>query len=127
MQAPHAVNGRTRLTREALKSPRAAAIAGILFAILFTICVVLIRLSIPEELSGSATGERLRGNSPAVSLALTLLPLLPFAGIAFPWFIGVIRDRLVELEDQLFATVFIGSGLLFLAMMFVAAAVAGGS
>ena len=51
---------------------------------------------------------------------------MPFAGIAFLWFIGVLRDRLGELEDRFFATVFLGSGLLFLAMPFASAAVAGG-
>jgi hypothetical protein len=44
----------------------------------------------------------------------------------FLWFIGVLRDRLGELEDRFFATVFFGSGLLFLAMLFASAAVAGG-
>ena len=42
------------------------------------------------------------------------------------WFIGVVRDRLGEYEDRFFATVFLGSGLLFLAMLFDATAVAGG-
>jgi hypothetical protein len=41
------------------------------------------------------------------------LYLVPFAGIAFLWFIGVLRDRLGELEDRFFATVFFGSGLLY--------------
>ena len=54
------------------------------------------------------------------------LNLVPFAGIAFLWFIAVLRDRLGKLEDQFFATVFLGSGLLFLGMMFVAASAAGG-
>jgi hypothetical protein len=54
------------------------------------------------------------------------LNLVPFAGIAFLWFIGVLRDRIGEREDRFFATVFLGSGLLFVAMMFVAAAVGGG-
>jgi hypothetical protein len=58
-----------------------------------------------------------------VSLALSLLP---FAGIAFVWFIGVVRDRLGHLEDQFFSTVFLGSGLLFLAMTFASAALVGG-
>ncbi len=53
------------------------------------------------------------------------LNLVPFAGIAFLWFIGVLRDRIGEREDRFFATVFLGSGLLFVAMMFVAVAVAG--
>jgi hypothetical protein len=37
---------------------------------------------------------------------------VPFAGIAFLWFIGMLRDRLGEFEDRFFATVFFGSGLL---------------
>ena len=52
--------------------------------------------------------------------------MVPFAGIAFLWFIGVLRDRLGEFEDRFFSTVFLGSGLLFLAMLFASAAVAGG-
>ena len=59
----------------------------------------------------------------SIDLALNLLP---FAGIAFLWFIGVVRDRLGEHEDRFFATVFLGSGLLFLAMLFASAAMAGG-
>jgi hypothetical protein len=39
--------------------------------------------------------------------------------------IGIIRDRLGDLEDRFLATVFLGSGLLFLAMSFVSAASAG--
>jgi hypothetical protein len=38
----------------------------------------------------------------------------------------VLRDRIGAHEDRFFATVFLGSGLLFVGMMFVAAAVAGG-
>jgi hypothetical protein len=54
------------------------------------------------------------------------LDLVPFAGISFLWFVGVLRDRLGVLEDRFFATVFLGSALLFLAMLFIAATVAGG-
>ena len=61
--------------------------------------------------------------SKTISLVLNLLS---FAGIAFLWFIAVVRDRLGALEDRFFATVFLGSGLLFIAMTFVAATVAGG-
>jgi hypothetical protein len=111
------------LTRQALRTPRAAAVAGIIFAVLFTISLVLIRLAIPEELSGTNTAAWLQGNTTSITLALTLVP---FAGIAFLWFIGVVRDRLGKSEDQFFSTVFFGSGLLFLAMMFASAAIAGG-
>src|SRR5438874_6333639 len=103
------------LTRQAIRTPRAAAVAGIIFAVLITISLVLIRLAIPEELSGTNTAAWLQGNTTTLTLALTLVP---FAGIAFLWFIGVVRDRMGALEDQFFSTVFFGSGLLFLAMMF---------
>ncbi len=53
------------------------------------------------------------------------LGLMPFAGIAFLWFIGVIRDLLGDFEDRFFSTVFFGSGILFLAMVFVSCGVAG--
>ncbi len=111
------------LTRQALKTPRAAAVAGIVFAVLITTSIVLIRLAIPEELSGTNIAAWLQRNTATVSLALTLVP---FAGIAFLWFMGVVRDRLGTLEDQFFSTVFFGSGLLFLAMMFASAAITGG-
>ncbi len=110
----------TDLTRQRLKTPRAAAIAGILFALLLGTVQVLIRLSIPTD--PSDTGAWLAGQARTISLALSLMP---FAGIAFLWFMGVVRDRLGHLEDQFFSTVFFGSGLLYLGMAFVSAAVAG--
>jgi hypothetical protein len=109
------------LTRQRLKSPRAAALAGILFSVLFIASLVLIRISVPFD--PLETGGWLSSNVKMVGLALNLIP---FSGIAFLWFIGVVRDRFGEYEDRLFATVFFGSGLLFLAMMFTAAGIAGG-
>jgi hypothetical protein len=114
---------RPRLSGRSLKTPRAAAAAGIIFAILFTTSVGLIRLAIPETLEGEEATAWLQTGADRVRLGLTLAP---FAGIAFLWFMGVIRDRLGRLEDQFFSTVFYGSGLLFLAMVFASAAVAGG-
>lgn len=109
-------------TRRKMETPRAAAIAGILFALLYGGSLILIRLSIPTDLTveGSAW---LDANYKMVTLALNMIP---YAGIAFLWFIGVIRDQLGDLEDRFFATVFLGSGLLFLALTFVGAALAGG-
>ena len=57
---------------------------------------------------------------------LACLNLLPFAGIASLWFIAVVRNRLAALEDRFFATVFLGSRLLYVAMVFTSAALAGG-
>jgi len=109
------------LTNERLKTPRAAGLAGILFAVLFSGSIVLVRLSVPPDVADH--GAWLRERAGSVSLALSLVP---FAGIAFLWFMGVVRDRIGFLEDQFFSTVFFGSGLLFLAMTFVSAALAGG-
>ena len=114
---------RVDVARQAIRTPRAAAVAGIVFTVLFTISMVLMRLAIPEELSGSNTASWLQGNTTTLTLALTLVP---FSGIAFLWFMGVVRDRLGKMEDQFFSTVFSGSGLLFLAMVFASAAIAGG-
>jgi MFS family permease len=108
------------LTRENLKSHRAAAIAGILFSIILILVFWLLRISVPDD--PQEPGSWLKSESTSVSLTVNLVP---FAGIAFLWFIGVLRDRLGEREDKFFATVFFGSGLLFLAMLFAAAAVAG--
>jgi len=111
---------RSPLIRERMKTPRAAAIAGILFSVLLAASLVLLRTSAP-----ATTQERQISfvtNADTVALALNLVP---FAGIAFLWFIGVVRDRLGAYEDRFFATVFLGSGISFLAMFFTAAAVAG--
>ena len=106
-----------------LRTPRAAAVAGIIFSVLLITALVLLRISVPAnpEVAGAWLSDSGRRASVAVALNL-----FPFAGIAFLWFIGVIRDRVGEREDRFFATVFLGSGLLFVGMMFVAAAAAGG-
>lgn len=114
-------DAQTPLTRRPLKTPRAAAIAGILFALLYGAGLVLIRLSVPAD--QAADSVWLETNSRTVTLALNLVP---YAGIAFLWFVGVIRDRLGDVEDRFFATVFLGSGLLFLVLIFVGAGTAGG-
>jgi hypothetical protein len=103
-----------------LTTPRSAAVAGIVFALLFAASLTFIRLSIPGDLS-SEIDWIARGRE-RLSIALILMP---FAGIAFLWFIGVIRDRLGDVEEHFFSTIFLGSGLLFLAMVFVAMANAG--
>src|SRR6267143_5242711 len=107
------------MTQNNLKTPKAAAVAGILFSIMALLAFWLLRISIPAKTL--APNLWLSDHAKAISFALSLIP---FAGIAFLWFIGVLRDRLAQREDRLFATVFLGSGLLFLAMLFSAAAVA---
>ena len=103
-----------------LRTPKAAAFAGLVFAVLQITSYWLMQSSLPAE---ALNEEEL------VQFALDLrlgLNLFPFAGIAFLWFLGVLRDRLGHLEDQFFSTLFFGSGVLYLAMTFISAAIAGG-
>lgn len=103
-----------------LRAPKAAAIAGILFAVLLIISFVLILVAIPAHARDSEALFSTYGKT-----FLLALNLVPFAGIAFLWFMGVVRDRLGNFEDQFLTTVFLGSGLLFLALLFVLAAIEG--
>ncbi len=105
----------------ALRTPRSAAFAGIAFSILITVSIVPIRVAIPGN---QADVEDWLSDSTRRDLVLSGLALMPFAGIAFLWFVGVLRDRIGAAEDRFFATLFLGSGLLFIAMLFVAAAIA---
>jgi hypothetical protein len=93
-----------------LRAPWAASVAGLLFSIMFTAALVLVR-SEPNQVSGSA------------AIVVGGLYLAPFAGIMFLWFVAVIRDQIGEREDRFFATVFFGSGILFVALLFATAAV----
>jgi len=99
-----------------LKTPRAAAVAGIVFAIVLTVVLVLLSRVRP---SPSSTAEDWLTSGEAN----LVLSLVPFAGVAFLWLIGVVRDRIGASEDRFFATVFLGSGLVFVALLFVAAGI----
>jgi len=103
-----------------LTTPRAAAVAGIVFTVLFSISIALLRTALPSRaLAGTGWAHAESGRIGAA------LGIMPFAGIAFLWFLGVVRDLIGDYEDKFFATVFLGSGLLFLAMVFVSSGVAG--
>lgn len=109
------------LTRAQLKAPRAGAVAGIVFSLLMLTSLVLTRLFVPANPLES--GNWLYAGSQSMKIALNVLP---FAGLAFLWFIGVLRDRLGAREDRFFGTVFFGSGLLFVALLFAAASISSG-
>jgi hypothetical protein len=104
-----------------LSTPRAAGVAGVLFAVLFGTSLALIKTALP---AGGAPGSQwVDGAEGKLKVAAILMP---FAGITFLWFIGVVRDGIGRFEDRFFASVFLGSGLLFLAMMFASSAVGAG-
>jgi hypothetical protein len=102
------------LNRTALPMPRSAAIDGILFPVLLIRSLWLQQVSILAE--AARLGVWVSENAGQLSLALNLIPI---ATVSFIWFLDVPRDWHGAREDQFFATVRLGSGLMFLGMMFV--------
>jgi hypothetical protein len=103
--------------------PRGIAVSGVIFSILFITSLVLIRLSVPADPMAPGTWLANSANRQWLGVALNLAP---FSGIAFLWFMAVLRNRIGQLEDRFFATVFLGSGFLFVAMLFVGSALSQG-
>jgi hypothetical protein len=108
----------TVLTAGFWRTRRAAAIAGIVFGVLLLAAMTMVRLALSDD-----AFESLQADADRRAMIRLSLQLVPFAGIAFLWFIGVIREHLGAIEDRLFSTVFMGSGLLFLALLFSGAAI----
>jgi len=100
-------------------SHREMAVAGIAFSVLMIIGLAIIRLALPD--TQQTTDMVNAGFERALPFALHIVP---FAGIAFLWLLAVLRSRLGQIEDNFFPTVFLGSGLLFVASLFAAGAVA---
>lgn len=103
--------------------PRVVAISGIIFSVLYITSLVLVRIAVPADPTdpGAWLADPVFRNW--VRLALNLVP---FTGLSFLWFMAVLRNRIGLLEDRFFATVFLGSGLLFVAMLFSTVAVSRG-
>jgi hypothetical protein len=107
----------------AIQTPKAAAIAGILFSVIFAVALVLLRATVPADPDDA--GEWLTDSSRRDAV-LTAIGFVPVAGIVFLWEVGVLRDHFGEAEDRFLQTVFLGSAVLFVGMMFVAAAISAG-
>jgi hypothetical protein len=103
----------------AIRRPQSAAIAGLVFAVILGLALALLHGAAPGTTDETRAWVNDDARRSAVNLALTLVP---FAGIAFLWFIAVIRTHLGARDDRFFETVFLGSGLIFVAAMFTAAA-----
>ena len=104
-----------------IRSPRSAGIAGLIFSFL-----VIFQLGVSSAIGTDTLPIIPRDILEQWSrVGSQVLGTMPFAGIAFLWFTGVIRDWLGEREDRFFSTGFLGSGIIYVAMMFVYAAVLG--
>jgi len=108
----------------ALQAPRAAGVAGLLFSVLFITSLLLLQ---HHPASGASTAELKHFYTGGAGKHLNLvgLYLAPFAGIAFLWFLAVSRSHIGHRADRFFDTVFVGSGVLFVGMVFAASAAAG--
>jgi|tagenome__1003787_1003787.scaffolds.fasta_scaffold20921689_2 hypothetical protein len=119
--APDSTVSPMAFQQSALRTPGSAAVAGMIFSVLMLASLVAVHFALPHVPSES--GDLLT-TSAKRDLLLAGLSLIPFAGVAFLWFVGVVRDRVGEREDRFFSTVFLGSGLLFVAVLLVGEAVA---
>ncbi|MFI6144770.1 hypothetical protein [Streptomyces sp. NPDC051109] len=107
--------------QQALSTPKAAGLAGVVFAVLLATAIVLARIALPE----GGAGEQIEIAPGKRGALQTATELVPFAGIAFLWFMGALREHTGDAEDRFIATVFLGSGLVFVACLFGAVAAAG--
>ena len=126
MSQEHAPSTPGRLAAGArrLEAPRSAGIAGIAFSLLFSAALLMLTQLPVFEANDDEVAEWFASGADTVVLIATLY-LLPFAGVAFLWFLAVVRDQIGEREDHFFGTVFYGSGLLFVALLFVVSGVLG--
>ena len=104
-----------------LRTPAAAGVAGLVFAALFAAYVVLLH-QLPDRGSTPAQVAAWYAGGHARTLGLVGLYLVPFAGIAFLWFVAAVRHRIGAYEDRFFATVFLAGGILFVGLLYAAAA-----
>jgi hypothetical protein len=111
----------------ATKSPDSpspvVAVSGMIFSALFLVSLVILRAAVPADATDPGAWLADPDARNWIDLALNLFP---FTGIAFLWFMGVLRNRIGELEDQFYATVFLGSGFLFVALLFICGAISQG-
>ena len=103
------------------RAPRSAGLAGIAFSLLFVVYAVLLAARPPAGLTEAGLVDWFETTAKGPITVATLY-VAPFAGIAFLWFLAVVRDRIGTNEDRFLSTVFLGSGLLFVAMFWASAA-----
>jgi hypothetical protein len=100
-----------------VRQPASAAIAGIIFALILGVVIWLFHDAAPDLTSDLGLWAGDPGRKQAIDVALNLIP---FAGIAFLWFLAVLRSQVGANEDRFVGTVFLGSGLLFIGLLFTA-------
>jgi hypothetical protein len=108
--------------RERLRSIESAAIAGVVYAV-FTLGALIIFRRFPDASLPSTDITAWYNNTANHTTLIVALNLVSIASVAFLWFVAVIRRRMGEREDRFFATVFLGSAILYIVTL-IAGAVA---
>jgi hypothetical protein len=111
----------SRRVRHRLLSVEAAAIAGIVCAVGWSIALGSL-LRAPGIGASDVEIREYYTDSSNGTATIVSLQVLVVSTIAFLWFVGVVRGRLGDREPRLFGTVFFGSSILLAALVFVGAA-----
>ncbi|MGW2660545.1 hypothetical protein ACWCW7_06235 [Nocardia tengchongensis] len=104
-----------------MASIEAMGFTGIVFAVLALIGVELLR-GMPEWSADHAAVEQWFSQSGNRTRLTAVVLIMVVASIALLWFIGTLRRRLGTGEDQLFATVFLGSGVILIGILLTSVA-----
>jgi hypothetical protein len=111
------LTGDVRRAPAATKRIEAAALAGIVHAVLYAIAMVLLfSAPAPNDADALSWYQDVDNQRSLV----TAVNLLAISSIAFLWFIAVIRRRAGERENPFFGTVFLGSALVMAGTWLVA-------
>jgi hypothetical protein len=129
MHRPSLAPDAALVTTEQIEKLRRAALfttlSGAAYAVLFLVSFWLM-LGVPRMGSTDTELEAFYSSSDRQVVNLVALYLLPFAGIAFIWFIVSLRvwiaARTTKPINELFSSVQLVSGIVFLALLFSAAA-----
>ena len=107
------------------RSIEAAAVAGLGYSVLAALA--LTRMSSYPSLDATEAELTAWFDDDSNQILLTgALGLASISAILFLWFVAVVRRRLGDREDRFFATVFLGSGIAYVAVWLVGAAVLAG-
>jgi hypothetical protein len=110
-----AIRERRKQVSRNVRSLEAAAIAGVVYAVLSAIGLTLLSqypsLSLDDEELTAWFDEGEHQTSLIIGLNL-----IAMSSVAFLWFVAVIRRRIGEREDRFFATVFLGSSLVYVSV-----------
>lgn len=111
----------SRRWRRRLASVEAAAVAGIICAVGWSVGLGVL-LKGPAPGASDAEIERFYSGPDVGRDAVLALNAIVIATIAFMWFVGVVRSRLGAREPRLVGTVFLGGAILVAGLMFVGSA-----